>query len=244
MTKFLVLAVLFITSFSVHAWDYSNFKSEALSPFTTSASNVAILGTSLTLGVLLFEDQIVDPTQKMFTNHKPLGDFSKIGNLGGQLIPNVLYVIGQSIAGALGNENAYYRSVGMFKATAYAMTLTNGIKFAVREPRPVSRSERDSFPSGHSTAAFAFAGYVYEEHGLKWGVPALALASFVGASRINDNRHYLHDVLAGATIGLAYGIGIAKVDRQNDVKSEIGPDFTLIPIFDWNMKGLAFVKEF
>ena len=25
---------------------------------------------------------------------------------------------------------------------------------------------------------------------------------------MNDNQHYLHDVLAGATIGISYGMGI------------------------------------
>jgi hypothetical protein len=33
---------------------------------------------------------------------------------------------------------------------------------------------------------FQFAGHVLNEHGWKWGVPSLALASIVGASRIND----------------------------------------------------------
>ena len=36
----------------------------------------------------------------------------------------------------------------------------------------------------------------------------LALAGTVALSRMNDNKHYLHDVVAGATIGTAYGLGI------------------------------------
>ncbi len=47
----------------------------------------------------------------------------------------------------------------------------------------------------------------------------MALAAFVGYSRINDNQHRLHDVIAGATIGLtcAYGIHYAhqEADKNN-----------------------------
>jgi membrane-associated phospholipid phosphatase len=237
------LSVFFLFS-TAQAWDLTDLKTEASSPFYTSARNVIIVGGGLTLGVLLFEDAIVDPTQKEFANNKPLGNFSKLGNLGGQFIPNALYVLGQSAAGAAGNKNGYSRAIGMLKASAYAASVTTALKYAIREPRPDQRSERDSFPSGHSTSAFAFSGYVFEEHGWKWGVPALLLSTFVGASRMNDNRHYLHDVIAGATIGLAYGIGISKVDKMKPIEERPKSDFSIFPIFDGDMKGIAFRKEF
>ena len=70
---------------------------------------------------------------------------------------------------------------------------------------------KSSFPSGHATTAFAFAGVIAAEHGWVYGTPAMLLAAFVGYSRINDNQHRTHDVIAGATIGLtsAYGIYLA-----------------------------------
>lgn len=240
-TKVLMIFLLSITS--AHAWDLTDFKDESLSPFTTTARNVLYVGGGLTLAVLIFEDSIVDPTQKDFVDDKPLGSLSKFGDLAGQMIPNALYVMGQAIAGYNGDKYGYTRAMGMFKASAYASGVTTVLKYGIREPRPNS-SARNSFPSGHATTAFAFAGYVYEEHGWKWGVPALALGAFVGASRINDNRHYLHDVLAGATIGLAYGIGISKIDSMKREKGEKEAGVTFVPIFDSNTKGLAMIKEF
>lgn len=37
---------------------------------------------------------------------------------------------------------------------------------------------------------------------------AFTLAGFVAYSRINDNAHYLHDVVGGAVIGTGYGLGL------------------------------------
>lgn len=240
-----MILIFFVFSFSsAFGWDGTDFKDEALSPWTTSARNVFYVGTGLTLAVLALEDQVIDYTQKDLSNDKPLGSLSKFGDLAGQLVPNVLYVIGQSLAGVSGDKLGYSRAMGMVKATAYSSAVTTVLKYSIREPRPGRTNERNSFPSGHSTSAFAFGGYVYEEHGWKWGVPALAVASFVGVSRINDNRHYLHDVLAGMTIGLMYGVGISKVDKAKRAAGEVEAGITLVPLFDSSTRGLALYKEF
>lgn len=244
--KHLAISLVFSVSSisSLKAWDKKDFKEEAFSPFTTSARNIFYIGAGLTLTVLIFEDSIIDYTQKDLSNDKPLGSLSKFGDLAGQLVPNTLYFVGQMIAGYSGDELGYSRAIGMFKASAYSSAVTTTLKYAIREPRPGNTTERNSFPSGHTTSAFAFAGYVYQEHGWQWGVPALGLASFVGVSRINDNRHYLHDVLSGMTIGLMYGFGIAKIDQQKRLSGEKSAGFTIVPLFDSQTKGIALFKEF
>ena len=236
--------VIYFLILPAYAWDLQDFKEESLSPINTTAINVLYYGGGITLTVLIFEDQIIDPTQKEFVDHRPLGAWSKLGDLGGQFIPNAVYILGQSLAGSLGNSQGYTRAVGMMKASAYSTSIVTALKYTIREPRPLHRNERDSFPSGHSASAFSFAGYVLEEHGWEWGAPALAMAGFVGISRMNDNRHYLHDVLVGATIGLAYGIGVAKVDKDKSQDDKPKSLFTIVPIFDWEVKGLALIKEF
>lgn len=229
---------------SAYSWNSGDFKKEAFSPFETSARNVFFVGTGLTVTVLIFEDSVIDYTQKDLSNDKPLGSLSKFGDFAGQMLPNVLYAIGQTFVGASGDELGYSRAKGIIKASAYSSGLTTILKYSIREPRPGSSPDRNSFPSGHTTSAFAFGGYVYEEHGWKWGLPALTLASFVGVSRINDNRHYLHDVLAGMTIGMMYGVGISIVDKEKreSGKKEVG--ITIIPLFDSTTKGLALISEF
>lgn len=241
----LLPALLLVISSNSFAWDTTNFKDEALSPFTTSARNVLMVGTGLTLTVLLLEDSIVDYTQNEVANDKPLGSLSKFGDLSGQLLPNAIYALGQSLAGVNGDPEGYRRAIGMLKASAYASGVTTALKYTIREPRPINgHKDKNSFPSGHTTTAFAFSGYVLGEHGWAWGTPALALSTFVGISRINDNRHFLHDVLAGATIGLSYGLGIANLDKAKKDNGEKERGLTIVPIFDWNTKGLALVGEF
>jgi membrane-associated phospholipid phosphatase len=52
---------------------------------------------------------------------------------------------------------------------------------------------------------FATASVLHGEYGWRVGLPAYAIASWVGASRIEKRRHYLSDVVAGATIGILAG---------------------------------------
>ena len=70
------------------AWE--NIKS----PVATDAKIPLLVGLGATATLLLFEDQIVDPTQREAVEHKPLGSFSKIGDYGGRGYTNAAYVIG------------------------------------------------------------------------------------------------------------------------------------------------------
>lgn len=77
------------------------------------------------------------------------------------------------------------------------------IKAILRHERPNGGSL--SMPSGHTTHAFASAGVLY--HSLKedhpfWAYSGYAMATFVGASRILKDKHWISDVFVGAGIGI------------------------------------------
>ena len=66
--------------------------------------------------------------------------------------------------------------------------------------------DRFSFPSGHTMSAFSIAlvvSYFYPT--LEW--PLYFLAISIGVSRIILGMHFLSDVLAGAVLGSALGVG-------------------------------------
>jgi undecaprenyl-diphosphatase len=61
-----------------------------------------------------------------------------------------------------------------------------------------------SFPSGHAATAFATATVIALLHP-RLRVPAFALATLVGLSRVYLGVHFFFDVLAGAALGIAVG---------------------------------------
>jgi hypothetical protein len=80
-----------------------------------------------------------------------------------------------------------------------------------------SQSGRQSFPSGHTTTAFAAAAAVTSEVSRLWpkytwyAGPALyAGATLVGLSRMYHNRHWASDVALGAGIGTFSGLKVVR----------------------------------
>lgn len=91
------------------------------------------------------------------------------------------------------------------------------IKPLVSRPRPwlviedfanlVPERDPNSFPSGHTNAAFAFALAVCMAAPKRWMKPAAVAAAVVmGLSRLYVGVHFPSDVLAGAVIGSLCGL--------------------------------------
>lgn len=165
--------------------------------------------------VFLNEDLSKSFGEDSFYQNKPLGDWAKLGDLGGQLWVNALYV-GINYGIFWISEDAKYsdRSVHMLKSSLFSATWTQLLKDIVRKPRPNNPSSLKSFPSGHATHAFAFASVVATEHEWYWGLGAYSLATLVALSRVNDGAHRFNEVIAGATIGMSYGLGMHYLDKK------------------------------
>jgi membrane-associated phospholipid phosphatase len=90
--------------------------------------------------------------------------------------------------------------------------------------------EWQSFPSGHSTTAFAAASAVTDETSLWWpksvwvvGAIMYGGATLVGLSRMYHNKHWASDVALGAMIGTFSGkkVVLASHDNPNNVIDRI-----------------------
>lgn len=81
------------------------------------------------------------------------------------------------------------------------LAVTYALKESISKGRP-DDNDNDSFPSAHTSVSFQAARFAHKRYGRKWGIPMYVAASFVGYSRIEDDRHDEWDVLAGAAIGI------------------------------------------
>lgn len=91
----------------------------------------------------------------------------------------------------------------LITATSYVTlgVLTKGLKICVDETRPEFDTD-DSFPSGHAARAFMGAELARIEYGNWYGLGAYTIATGVGLLRMYNGRHWFHDVVAGAGIGI------------------------------------------
>jgi membrane-associated phospholipid phosphatase len=95
-----------------------------------------------------------------------------------------------------------------------AGAVSYGLKEAFPELRP-DRSDRKSFPSGHTSVSFAGAATLQNRYGWKVGLPAQFVAAFVGFARVKADKHHWYDVVAGAAIGEASGFLITSRHDAN-----------------------------
>lgn len=128
--------------------------------------------------------------------------------------PEVTFGIGGGIlaAGVIGGRPALRRRGGRVLLSLAAAGLTTAaIKRVTGRLRPAETtdpfvfkpfSSHDALPSGHTTMAFALATSLSEGIHNRWATAALYTAATGTAwSRMNDERHWLSDVLAGAAVG-------------------------------------------
>ena len=111
------------------------------------------------------------------------------------------------------------------KTMRTSFVVTHGLKILINKERPNGGDY--SFPSGHTSAAFTGAAFIDRRYGYKVGIPAYLLASYVGWSRVNANKHDYWDVLGGIIIGYGsayiftkpinkkFEIGISNIGKIN-----------------------------
>ena len=123
--------------------------------------------------------------------------------------------------------------------------ITPALKQAVGRSRPSSGngtydfhpfSGAASFPSGHTTMAFAVGSVIAEHYDALW-IKSLSygIASLVGLARIDHMAHYPSDVVAGALIGFTVGKTVVRTNARERMGPEegrlsfrvlVGKDFT------------------
>ena len=155
------------------------------------------------------------PSQRFFQGRRSTGgdDFARTIRRIGQPEVYGTITLGMVGAGLISGDANLTRAGGRLAVTlALAGATSTLTKLVLGRPRPsesldadgyVPFSGQDAMPSGHTTVAFALATALADDIHRPWATVGLyTLASGVGWSRINDNRHWLSDVVGGALLGI------------------------------------------
>ena len=98
--------------------------------------------------------------------------------------------------------------------------------------RPFSRNI--SFPSGHTTQAFAVGSVIAAHYDSVWIQSTVyGVAALVGFSRVELAAHFVSDVVAGALIGSAVGNAVVRFNTQHRNQIRISP------VLNGDLRGLT-----
>ena len=87
-----------------------------------------------------------------------------------------------------------------------------------------------SFPSGHTTEAFAVASVIATHYSSEWvKFASYGLATMVGLARIDHNAHFASDVLGGALLGTVVGRAVVHLDDARRMQAS-GHEVAVSPL--------------
>ncbi|HEV8267025.1 MAG TPA: phosphatase PAP2 family protein [Thermoanaerobaculia bacterium] len=100
-----------------------------------------------------------------------------------------------------------------------------------------------SFPSGHTTQAFAFATVISATYGKTWiTVASFTAATLVGVARVRHSAHFATDIAAGALIGTSTALSVVRFNRRQRTNPENTPERVILSMApSVNGRGAALV---
>ena len=167
---------------------------------SSSSLGIVALGGIAAVGAHAIDRDVT----RSFSGSRPLdGTFKSGAVVGGAPFQLGAAFATYAIGRALNKPCAASFGADLIQAQLMAQGMTMALKQSTKRSRPDGSGF--SFPSGHTTMAFASATVIERHFGWKAGIPAYAVATYVAASRVQMKRHYLSDVAFGAALGIAAG---------------------------------------
>ena len=166
-----------------------------------SIETLAILGAGGAGALIVhpYDERVADWAAKTeYSSYSPLGDILGEGWV------QATAALGTYAVGRLTKERKVtHIGSDLIRAQLLNGIITRSLKFTVQRERPDGGGH--SFPSGHSSATMTTVSVLASHFGWKVGVPAYAIAGFIGWARFRDNSHWVSDVVFGSAIGIAVG---------------------------------------
>lgn len=217
-------------------WDRGTWKDIGLFGLAV-VGTAAVLDRPIQNAVQRNRNRTSDTVTRVF---EPLGAEYSLAVLGGFYLAGAINDDPKAIAVAQDGLAASLFASGL---------ITPVLKLAIGRSRPVQDegthrfrpfAGNASFPSGHTTQAFAVASVVAAHYEPLWiKATAYGVASLVGYARIYHNAHFASDVLAGAAIGSLMGTSLVAVNGRLR-----GSGVSLMPLAVPKGAGFAVAKTF
>jgi len=163
---------------------------------------------------------------------KPSNIVSYAGsNYGIGAVAATFYLVGRK------KNDARARETGILSAEAVvdSLLVVHVLKGITQRARPQTGRDRseffdggNSFPSGHSIAAWSMATIIaneYHDHRVA-RVAAYGIASAVSLARFTGGKHYLSDVLVGSALGYAIGKYVYRTHHRQNSSADDEEGFT------------------
>ena len=177
-------------------------------------------GGVVSAGAVLLDDEVAKAL------HDPEPDLSvEIGDVLGEAYVHV----GVPLAIYVTSRMTHHDAPARVASTLLRAQFVNGIMTRSLKLLPRHRPDREtlslssgSFPSGHTSAAFATATVLQRQYGWRAGLPAYLVASYVGVTRL-QNEHFLSDVTFGAALGVASALSVDVPSTRVSVSPLVRP---------------------
>lgn len=146
--------------------------------------------------------------------------------------------------GVKGKNNFGNRTAIVVKSLLINDLMVSSLKKWVDSDRP--NGEPHSFPSGHTSTAFALAHFMHKEYGdrsIWYSIGAYSCATTVGIMRVAKNAHWISDVVAGAGFGML-STELVYLTHQYKWDNEHIKNLDIFPWTNRKQSGLALVYTF
>jgi hypothetical protein len=190
------------------------FSKQNLAPFMFTALATGISSTA--------DDDIHD----YFMNHHP-GQATEtfFGTLGKPYVLAPTFTTFLLIGQHKGSGRFHDFSYTLAQAYVLNYGIVNAMKYAVGRERP-DKSNQQSFPSGHAADGFMIASVVHHFYGTKGAIFGYTFGVLMASSRLKIDKHWISDVVAGASIGYIVGTSVCH-NMGFHLKGE---EITMLPL--------------
>jgi membrane-associated phospholipid phosphatase len=216
-------------------WDEAEWKQAGWAAF-------AIIGTAT-----LLDQPVMDAMRRQPRNNRFMLQVERFGAEYAAGVIGAFY-----IAGALSEDE---RSMQVAQDSLSASIIASGlitpaIKLTLGRSRPRENAgtayfkpfsnPNASFPSGHTTEAFAIASVVANHYEETWvSCASYSVAGLVGIARSYHDAHFASDILAGAIIGTWVGKSVVGYNQQHRANKVV-----LMPEIAPGLLGLRLAATF